>query len=79
MTSTRYLKILDISGASPNLPYAGMDLDAITVLNSDALAFMEPSGQALTPTEIDLSFYPNPFNPTTTFSFELRDTGGVRR
>jgi hypothetical protein len=36
VTTARYLRIADLSGASPNLPYAGMDLDAVTVLHGAA-------------------------------------------
>lgn len=42
VASTRYLKIVDLSGASPNLPYAGMDLDAVTVLHGGATSVDPP-------------------------------------
>ncbi len=72
VTSTRYLKILDQSGASPNLPFAGMDLDAVTVLNSAATTAAEPITQAQIPEELTVTCSPNPFNPTTAISFKLQ-------
>jgi len=56
VASTRYLKIVDLSGASPNLPYAGMDLDAVTVLHGGATS-VEPIVLA---TNSRLRCIPNP-------------------
>jgi hypothetical protein len=71
VTSTRYLKILDASGSSPSFPLAGMDLDAATILNSTVFDAGFPLAEISIPTGIELSAYPNPFNPVTTFSFTL--------
>jgi hypothetical protein len=72
VTSARYLKILDQSGSSPNLPFAGMDLDGITVLNSATQMATEPVVLSPLPEAYSISCSPNPFNPTTVLSFELR-------
>ncbi len=33
VSSTRYLRIVDLSGSNPNQPLAGMELDAVVILN----------------------------------------------
>jgi len=37
LSSVRYLRIVDASGAPPSAPLAGVDLDAVTVLNGNPL------------------------------------------
>ena len=72
ITSTRYLKIIDQSGANPNEALPGMDLDCIIVLNSgEYIAGTEIEPEAVIPDEIVLSVYPNPFNQQTAISFQL--------
>jgi len=73
VNSTRYLKIVDASGSSPNLRFAGMDLDAVTVLNSAApSATHEPISQIpVAPEGFAVSVAPNPFNATTTIRYQL--------
>jgi len=77
VTSTRYLKIQDASGSSPDFPLAGMDLDAVTILNSET----EISGEAITGinknTSVRVGVTPNPFNPTTEISIQLSAFGHV--
>lgn len=75
--STRYLKIVDESGSSPNLPLAGLDLDAITALNSERMAGTGILARTAWPADINLSASPNPFNPVTMIRFELRDASFV--
>lgn len=78
VTSTRYLKIADMSGSSPNSPLAGMDLDGITVLNSSEIDMGVPVTELAFPSQIKTSVHPNPFNPTTTLSFTLPAPGLVK-
>ncbi|TKJ37255.1 hypothetical protein CEE37_14170 [candidate division LCP-89 bacterium B3_LCP] len=77
VTSTRYLKITDASGSSPNFPLAGMDLDAITVINSGIAVAGGIVAEVSIPAEVEISVYPNPFNPTTVLRFKLQDASLV--
>ena len=78
ITSTRYLKIVDASGSNPDLRFAGMDLDGITVINSRAVSAVGKLAVASLPAKLELSVYPNPFNPTTIISFQLPEAGLVK-
>ncbi len=71
VTSTRYLKIEDNSGAPPSSALAGMDLDAITILNGADALMGETDSEMIMPEEFNPSVYPNPFNPTTAISYQL--------
>ena len=78
VTSTRYLKIADNSGANPNEAFPGVDVDCITVLNGgEYIADAASEPPAVIPAEFSLSVYPNPFNAATTLSFNLTSSGKV--
>ena len=78
VTSTRYLKITDNSGANPNEAFPGVDVDCITILNSgEILTDAETTPVVLVPAEFSMSVYPNPFNQQAVINFELRDAGNV--
>jgi len=79
VNSTRYLKIVDASSSSPNLRFAGMDLDAVTVLNSATTSSYQPpiaQVQAM-PEGFIMSVAPNPFNPATVVRYQLPVAGLV--
>lgn len=77
VTTTRYLKIEDASGSSPNLALAGMDLDGITVLNRvESLTGLEPAVVQL-PDQLKVSAYPNPFNATVVIRYSLPSAGEI--
>jgi hypothetical protein len=69
--SVRYLRIISLYTASPNLPFAGFDLDAVTIINSAMTASLAISGELAMPEEIKVTAYPNPFNTKTLISFQL--------
>jgi predicted deacylase len=73
LDTVRYLKIVDQSGASPNLPLAGMDLDGVQILHSVYMVEGEAIAQMAIPADFNLSVYPNPFNSSTVIRFEMRD------
>lgn len=59
LTSTRYLRIVDLSGSNPGLPYAGMDLDCVRVLHSVSSDVAQALG-AGDADPIRISIAPNP-------------------
>ena len=74
VTSARYLKIVDNSGAPYNGAVAGMDLDAVTVINGtgDIASYSSILSQYITPEDFAFCAYPNPFNARTVTSFKLQ-------
>jgi len=72
INSARFLKIVDASGASPNLPLAGMDLDAVIALNTgEQVESADLSGDMMLPGDFSFKAYPNPFNSSTAISYQL--------
>jgi predicted deacylase len=72
VTSARYVKILDQSGASPDLPYSGMDLDGITLLHGAAASVSASSDPA-----IRAAIRPNPAGSRAAVRFTLREPQSV--
>lgn len=76
VVSTRYLKIQDISMSGAQLPFAGMDLDGITVLSSSGVldtidGLPATTGYALYPA------FPNPSYGLTTIGFAIPYASGI--
>jgi hypothetical protein len=74
--TTRYLRILDISGAAPNGAYAGMDLDAVVTVSGSPV-FVETPAQGTSLVAPNPLVYPNPFRNVTTVRLVLQQSGPV--
>jgi len=74
--STRYLRILDNSGAAPNGAYAGMDLDAV-IATSGSAVLVEHSADAAPRFPLAAVASPNPFRDETTVRLRLPRPGPV--
>jgi len=78
VTSTRYLKIVDQSGASPNLPLAGMDLDGVSIINGSFTSSQDLALVPVMPVDFDFTISPNPFNSSTLISFTINQALPVK-
>jgi len=76
--STRYLKIVDQSGASPNLPLAGMDLDAVWNAHGGDVLGGEAIAAAVVPANFNMKTYPNPFNAETMITMTLPERSKLK-
>jgi hypothetical protein len=71
------LKIVDNSGSPASSPFAGMDLDGITVLNSHVDAATALWLPPVLPQDLTVTISPNPFNASTVASYKLRAASHV--
>ena len=78
VAETRYLKIQDISMSGAQLPFAGVDLDGITVMSGGSGGVLYPSDDLPETTGFELHYtFPNPSSGLTSISFTIPYTSEI--